>query len=197
MIEFLPSELHNKILYFCSYKDILLFKSISKFFHNNIIAEEIIYDMISTRENIVGNTDLYTNYYRGKSYDYSLKGTDVKFVVPLGEKIVLQMNCNLMGTYSPEYVIITLNNCYNFKIYEFNKEVGQEEPSPEIAEYDGNDYDIYVIQNVSSYTNLNDFKHFEFKKNFVGCGHYFNYDDYLTIKNIKHNILSLNGFKEF
>jgi len=119
----LPKELHFVIASFCSYRDILLLRNISKYFKEIINAEEILYNMISHKTNIIYNDNIYTDYYRGKSYDYSIKGNDVYFVIPLGEIILYQNEVNFDGIYSPEYIIVTLNNCYNFIVYEFKQEV--------------------------------------------------------------------------
>jgi hypothetical protein len=142
----IPQELHIKIASSLSYKDMIMFKSTSKYFNDIIFPEEILYDVLPFGK--ILNNNLYSKYYRGKSYGY--KGDDVKFTISSNEKILYQHE-----TYS-SYHIITLNSCYNFILYEFNQEVDDDEYTPEYYGYDQDDEDMFVLLSTVQYNTLDD-----------------------------------------
>jgi hypothetical protein len=179
----IPQELHIKIASYLSYKDMIMFKSTSKYFNDIIFPEEILYDTVPFSK--ILNYDLYSKYYRGKSYDTYKGEKDMKFTISSTEKIIYQRQVSLKKTRSPEYYIITLNSCYNFILYEFNQEVHEYEDTPDYYGHDDGDYNKFVLRYTTQYSTLNDLKTLTYYNDQI---------ETITLpKDIKKTILNING----
>lgn len=184
----LPEELHIVITSYLSYKDMIMFKSTSNYFHNIIFPEEILYDILPT--NKIKRDNLYLKYHRGKSYNTYKGEKDINFTISFNEKIIYQKEHDLKKEYSPEYYIITLNNCYNFILYEFQQEVSSDEYTPEYYGYDENDNDTFILRCTTQYTNLNDIKQLV---DFNGNPNELIFGTKSPIKDMKITISNING----
>jgi hypothetical protein len=159
----LPTELFTIIASFLSYKDMIMFKSASKFIA--ISPEKILYDVLP--KGTTQNVNLYSKYYLKQSYGYYLGNKNIKFTLSPNEKILYKGGKDL------EYYIITFNNRHNFIIYRFYL-INEEHVISPNGNYDINDIGNFGLCYTSQYSTLNDFKQ-------------------LLSKDIKLSISNLNG----
>jgi hypothetical protein len=152
----LPLELYVEIVSYLSYRDMIMFKSLNKYLYNIIFPKKILYDLLPN--SCLECNNLYSLYYRGKSFDTYKGEGDIKFVLSSDEKIIYQKTMNIGKKRSPEYYILTLDN-NNFTLYEFNQELHHYDGEDFFNDYDDEDHNIFILRCITKYTSLNDFKH--------------------------------------